>query len=92
VLQHVDRALMPDLLDRVARAVAPGGAFLVSVREGEGEQREVGVSGHPSVTVLWREPDLCDALEDAGFGLEWREWGEGSEETRWLTFLARKGR
>ena len=91
VLQHVDRALMPDLLGRVARALAPGGAFLVSVREGEGEQWEVGDSGNPCFTVLWREPDLCDALEDAGFSLEWRAWGEDSEESRWLTFLARAG-
>jgi hypothetical protein len=89
VLQHVDRALVPGVLGRVARALAPGGAFLVSVREGEGEQWGVGDSGDPRVTVLWREPDLCDALEDAGFGLAWRSWGEDSEESRWLTFLAR---
>lgn len=89
VLQHVDRALMPALLGRVAGALRPGGAFLVAVREGEGEQWEVGDSGNPYFTVLWREPDLCDALEDAGFALEWRSWGEDSEESRWLTFLAR---
>ncbi|RYC12539.1 class I SAM-dependent methyltransferase [Nocardioides zhouii] len=91
VLQHVDRALMPDLLGRVAGALTPGGAFLISVREGDGEQWEVGDSGNPYFTVLWREPDLCDALEDAGFGLEWRSWGEDSEESRWLTFLAKAG-
>jgi 2-polyprenyl-3-methyl-5-hydroxy-6-metoxy-1,4-benzoquinol methylase len=91
VLQHVDRALVPALLGRVAGALKPGGAFLVSVREGDGEQWEVGASGNPYFTVLWREPDLCDALEDAGFALEWRAWGEDSEESRWLTFLARAG-
>lgn len=91
VLQHVDRGLMPDVLGRVARALRPGGAFLVSVREGDGEQWELGDSGNPYFTVLWREPDLCDALEDAGFSLEWRAWGEDSEESRWLTFLASVG-
>ncbi len=91
VLQHVDRALVPDLLARVASALAPGGAFLVSVREGDGEQREGGDSGNACGSVLWREPDLCDALEDAGFGLEWRAFGEDDGESRWLTFLARAG-
>lgn len=89
VLQHVDRAVVPDLLGRVADALEPGGAFLVSVREGDGEQREVSDSGSHRAAVLWREPDLCDALEDAGFALVWRGWGEDSEEHRWLTFLAR---
>lgn len=89
VLQHLDRALMPDLLGRVAGALKPGGAFLMSVREGDGEQCEVGDSVNPSSTVLWREPDLCDALEDAGFRLDWRAWGEDSEESRSLTFLAK---
>jgi SAM-dependent methyltransferase len=92
VLQHVDRAVLPAVLGRVADALKPGGAFLVSVREGEGEQWEVGASGNPCFMVLWREPDLCDALEDAGFGLEWRAFGEDAEESRWLTFLARTPR
>ena len=89
VLHQVDRALVPDLLGRVAGALAPGGVLLVSVREGDGERWEDTDSGSPSSTVLWREPDLCDALEDANFSLEWRAWGEDSEDGRWLTFLAR---
>ena len=36
-----------------------------AVREGDGEQWEVGDSGNPYFTVLWRDPDLCDLLEDA---------------------------
>jgi 2-polyprenyl-3-methyl-5-hydroxy-6-metoxy-1,4-benzoquinol methylase len=89
VLQHVDRAQLPAVLGRVAAALKPGGVFLLSIREGDGEQWEVGDSGNPYFTVLWREPDLCDLLEDAGFGLDWRSWGEDSEESRWLTLLAR---
>lgn len=89
VLQHLDRAVLPAVLRRVADSLTPGGALLISVREGDGEQWEVGDVGNPCFTVLWREPDLCDALEDAGFGLEWRAFGEDSEESRWLTFLAR---
>ena len=89
VLQHVERAEVPALLDRVAAALRPGGAFLFSIREGDGERWEVGDSGNPYFTVLWREPDICDLLEDAGLELDWRSWGKDSEESQWLTLLAR---
>ena len=92
VLQHVERAQLPAVLGRVAGALRPGGAFLVSVREGDGDQWEVGDSGNPYFTVHWREPDLCDVLEDAGLVLEWRSAAADSEESSWLTFLARRGR
>jgi 2-polyprenyl-3-methyl-5-hydroxy-6-metoxy-1,4-benzoquinol methylase len=90
VLQHVERAQLPAVLGRIAGALAPGGAFLVSVREGDGEQWEVGDSGNPYFTVMWREPDFCDLLEDAGLRLEWRADAEDSEESHWLAFLARR--
>ena len=90
VLQHVERPEMPALVGRVAAALAPGGAFLVSLREGDGEQWEVGDSGNPYFTVLWREMDFCDVLEDAGLELDWRSATEDSEESPWLTFLARR--
>ena len=92
VLQHVERPAMPAVVGRVATALAPGGAFLVSLREGDGEQWEVGDSGNPYFTVLWREMDFCDVLEDAGLRLDWRSSAEDSEDSSWLTFLARKGR
>ena len=68
------------MLGRVAAALRPGGVFLLSVRVGDGEQWEVGDSGNPCFTVLWREPDLCDLLEDAGLDLVWRAEAEDSEE------------
>lgn len=92
VLQHVDRKQLPAVLGRVTRALRPGGVFLLSVRVGDGEQREVGDSDNSCVTVLWREPDLCDLLEDARLDLVWRGEAEDSEESHWLTFLARRGR
>lgn len=90
VLQHVEREQLPAVLGRVAGALRRGGAFLLSVRVGDGEQWEVGDSGNPYFTVLWREPDLCDLLEDVGLGLEWRHAAEDSEESHWLTFLTRR--
>ena len=92
VLQHVEREQLPAVLGRVAGALRPGGVFLLSVRVGDGEQWEVGDSGNPYVTVLWREPDLCDLLEDVGLDLVWRAVAEDSEESPWLTFLVRRGR
>ena len=92
VLQHVGREQLPALLGRVAAALRTGGMFLLSVRVGDGEQWEVGDSGNPCLTVLWREPELCDLLEDARLDLVWRAEAEDSEESRWLTFLVRKGR
>jgi SAM-dependent methyltransferase len=92
VLQHVERAQLPDVLGRVAAALRPGGVFLLSVRVGDGEQWEVGDSGNPCFTVLWREPDLCDLLEDADLDLVWRAEAEDSEKSHWLTFLVRRGR
>ena len=60
------------MLGRVAGPCDRAARSSSRVREGDGEQWEVGDSGNPYFTVLWREPDLCDLLEDAGFGLEWR--------------------
>ena len=91
VLQHVERTQLPVVLGRVTEALRPGGSFLVSLPEGDGEQRAVG-AGDPSVTVLWREPDLCDLLEDVGLDLVRRWATEDSGQSPWLTFVTRKGR
>ena len=66
VLQHVERAEIPALLHRVAGALEPGGVFLVAIREGDGETWEVGDSGNPYFTVLWREPDFRTVLGTPG--------------------------
>jgi 2-polyprenyl-3-methyl-5-hydroxy-6-metoxy-1,4-benzoquinol methylase len=42
VLQHIDRTLVSMVLGKVAAALRPGGAFLVSLREGTGEASELG--------------------------------------------------
>ena len=89
VLQHVERAQLAVLLGRVSEALRPGGSFLISVREGDGEQSGVG---DPSPTVLWREPDLCDLLEDVGLDLVRRWATEDPDQNPWLTFVTRNGR
>ena len=90
VLQHVDRDRIPALLRKVAAALHPGGLFLVAIREGDGELWEIGDSGNPYFTVLWRESAFRDLLEDVGLMVTWSSRNEDSEESHWLTFLARK--
>jgi SAM-dependent methyltransferase len=90
VLQHVDRALIPALLRRVAAALKPGGVFLVAIPEGDGERWEVGDSGNAYFVVLWGESAFRTLLGDAGFGVEWSFSDGDSEESRWVMFLARK--
>ena len=90
VLQHVDRDGIPALLRKVAAALHPGGMFLVAIREGDGELWEIGDSGNPYFTVLWRESAFRDLLEDVGLMVTWSSRNEDSEESHWLTFLARK--
>ena len=90
VLHHVNRDRIPALLRKVADALHPGGVFLVAIREGDGERWETGDSGNPYFTVLWREPDFRDQLEDVGLMVRWSSRSEDSEESHWLAFLARK--
>ncbi len=90
VLHHVDRDGIPALLRKVAAALHPGGMFLVAIREGDGELWEIGDSGNPYFTVLWRESAFRDLLEDVGLMVTWSSRNEDSEESHWLTFLARK--
>ena len=90
VLHHVNRDRIPALLRKVADALHPGGVFLVAIREGDGEHWETGDSGNPYFTVLWREPDFRDQLEDVGLMVRWSSRNEDSEESHWLAFLARK--
>src|SRR6476469_4164998 len=92
VLQHVERGHLFVVLGRVAEALRPGGAFVISVPEGDGEERGVGEAGTPSLTVRWREPDLCDVLEDVGLDLVRRWSTDDSDRGPWLTFATRNGR
>lgn len=86
VLFYVRRAEIGVVLAKVAQALRPGGAFLVSMRGGKGEK-----NGEYQ-TVLWRRDDFARQLEDTGMSVVWDESslnsGNGEE---WHTFLAVKG-
>jgi predicted TPR repeat methyltransferase len=65
VLMRVGRGQIDAVLRKVAGALRPGGAFLVSVREGSGE-----VSGDYH-TCFWSRAGFAERLAAAGLRLAW---------------------
>jgi hypothetical protein len=86
VLIHVDRARTDAVLHKVASALRPHGAFLVSVREGEGEQEGACHMNH------WPGDEFAARLAMAGLQVEWDSRDVDSAGETWLTFLARPSR
>lgn len=86
VLFYVRREEIGAVLGKIAQALRPGGAFLVSTRHGDGEKNG------DYQTVLWRRDDFARLLAEAGMTVLWDEFavntGNGDE---WITFLAVKG-
>ena len=82
VLIHIDRAQIDRVLGRIAGALRPGGAFLVSMREGSGE-----TTGDYH-TIYWDRDAFVARLERAGLGVTWENRNAGSDGDMWLTFLA----
>ncbi len=84
VLIHVSRDRIDDVLARIAASLRPGGAFLVSMRDGDHE-----TSGDYH-TVYWRRDAFAARLADAGLRLEADASGVDSDGEPWNTFLAVK--
>lgn len=82
VLIHVPRDQIDQVLRRIARALRPQGAFLVSMRDGDGE-----TCGQYH-TVYWRRDDFAARIEAAGLALTWDEYSVDSDNDAWNTFLA----
>ena len=82
VLIHVPREQTDQVLAKIAASLRPGGAFLVSMRIGDGEK-----SGDYH-TVYWRRDDFAARLENAGLVLVGDEFNVGRDREEWTTFLA----
>jgi SAM-dependent methyltransferase len=89
VLQHVERELVPSIFARIAQALRPGGVFLLGLREGEGEEVEIGSKGNAYYVALWPRSEIVAALAALGFSLHWSHSFDG-RAGRWLTGLFRK--
>lgn len=88
VLQHFERTQVDGVLCKLAHALAPGGALLLSHPLGEGESWQRGTSGDYRV-VLWSREALDARLAQAGFAVTWEANIEG-DDGPWRTLLARK--
>lgn len=84
VLIHVGKDQVDQVLAKILASLRPGGAFLVSLRDGEGET--LG-DYH---TVYWRREEFVARLEATGFAVEWDELSTDCDGDDWLTFLARR--
>ncbi|RQO47489.1 methyltransferase type 12 [Variovorax sp. KBW07] len=82
VLIHVERTQVGPVLRKVFDALAPGGAFLVSMRVGEGE------TNGECHTVLWAKERFAEALAAAGLRTHWEMERIGRNEEAWVYFLA----
>lgn len=86
VLIHVDREQIDAVLRKVNGALRPGGAFLVSLRTGEGE---TSGSYH---TVYWTRDRFAAKLTAAGLSIAWDALSVDVDDDEWVTFLARRPR
>jgi SAM-dependent methyltransferase len=84
VLFHVPRDHIDRVLAKIAAALRPGGAFLVSMREGDGE-----TSGDYH-EVHWSRNDFAARLETAGLSVMRSETSVGSDMVHWNSYLARR--
>jgi SAM-dependent methyltransferase len=84
VLIHVDREQIDPVLRKIHRALRAGGAFLVSMRTGEGE-----TSGNYH-TVYWTRDRFAARLVAAGLAVHWDMESVDIDNDEWITFLARR--
>ena len=89
VLQHIDRAATDAVLGKVAQALRPGGAFLVTTREGTGDYWDVGSSGNRYHVTLWAADAFSARMAAAGLTPVWSARSLNDDEA-WFTVLARR--
>lgn len=89
VLQHVEREDTPGVLAKVAEALRPGGALLMSTKEGDADAWQVGSSGRRYHVTTWAQEDFDRVLVGAGLAPTWRARLE-DDEGDWLLVLARR--
>jgi len=89
-LLHCPRAELPDALERILRALKPGGWHFASYKLGDGEGRDLLGRLHNFPTADW----LLTRYEEAGFTLvDQRVYaGMGSDGTQrdWIDITVRK--
>jgi 2-polyprenyl-3-methyl-5-hydroxy-6-metoxy-1,4-benzoquinol methylase len=82
VLIHVPRDQMSQVLEKIFHWLRPGGAFLVSMRDGDGETHD------DYYTAYWRRNDFVTSMASAGMSLLWNEFSIDCDGDPWNTFIA----
>lgn len=90
VFQHIDRARLVGVFDRIAAALPDGGALLFTLREGDRDLVETGSDGRVYHIAEWSRSDLGDILSGRGFHELWSRSGVDADG-HWLTMLATRG-
>ncbi len=81
-LIHVPREEIDQVLAKLTQSLRPGGALLVSMRDGDHE-----TTGEYH-TIYWSRPDFAARLAAAGLKLLWGEFRLDCDRDGWNTFLA----
>lgn len=82
VLIHVPRQEIDQVLGKLSASLRPGGAFIVSMRDGD---HETTGKYH---TIYWRRDDFAARLAAAGFDIVWDAFTIDSDNDPWNTFIA----
>ncbi|MEO5757192.1 MAG: class I SAM-dependent methyltransferase [Mesorhizobium sp.] len=86
VLIHIPRDQIDQVLAKIMQSLRPGGAFVVSMRDGAGG----GDTSGKYHTVDWRKDDFAARIEGAGMELLSHAFRVGRNDHGWNTFLATK--
>jgi SAM-dependent methyltransferase len=90
VFQHIDCGALPATFAKIPRALAPGGLFLFTTREGDEEQFDERSNGRRYYTALWSAQALEAILHPLGFRTLWSE-SCTDNEGKWRSMLLRLG-
>lgn len=89
VLLHLTRDQFGHALRRCHDAVEPGGVLGLTLKEGDGEEWTTEKIDHPRYFAYWREPELRDRLDQAGWRVVDLQRTVGRQAS-WLLVIARR--
>jgi SAM-dependent methyltransferase len=88
-LLHLPRQTAPQVLSEVCRALRPGGALYISVKQGDGEMVLDNLSGQPRFFTLYQPDVLAVQVSGAGFQIK-AQWLKETPAVNWICLVAVK--
>lgn len=90
VLLHFTREETRRVLQKVFDALRPGGTFLCTLKQGEGESWSTNKLGAPRFFCYWEEDDIRQFLQAAGFTNVDIISNVATKNALWLHIIAKK--